>query len=109
MRLRTRPACSLRRSRRPRFASTALRLEYSPAKCLLVTNNKSNLKTEMSNPAGRPNSDIDVAASIVFLAGPGGVFYNEQILFPDGASCSRLQSKYIRLMTVHNVMAYLYS
>lgn len=46
--------------------------------------NKSKLNMEMSNPAGRPGSDTDMAASILFLAGPGGVFYNEQILFPDG-------------------------
>lgn len=25
-----------------------------------------------------------MAASVLFLAGPGGVFYNEQVLFPDG-------------------------
>ncbi|KAF2439527.1 NAD(P)-binding protein [Karstenula rhodostoma CBS 690.94] len=48
--------------------------------------NKSNLKMEMSNPAGRPGSDTDMAASILFLAGPGGVFYNEQVLFPDGGN-----------------------
>jgi hypothetical protein len=46
--------------------------------------NKSKIEGGMSNPAGRPGADSDMAASILFLAGPGGVFYNEQILFPDG-------------------------
>lgn len=47
-------------------------------------NNKSVLKTEMSNPAGRPGKDTDMAATVLFLAGPGGAFYNEQVLYPDG-------------------------
>lgn len=65
--------------------------------------NKSKLDMKMSNPAGkyflrphlssannvgRPGADTDMAASILFLAGPGGVFYNEQILFPDGGEYS---------------------
>jgi hypothetical protein len=25
-----------------------------------------------------------MAATVLFLAGPGGVFYNEQIVYPDG-------------------------
>ncbi|KAL8885671.1 MAG: hypothetical protein Q9192_006607 [Flavoplaca navasiana] len=39
---------------------------------------KSELKPESSNPAGRPGSDSDMAACILFLAGPGGVFLNGQ-------------------------------
>ncbi|KAF2204335.1 NAD(P)-binding protein [Delitschia confertaspora ATCC 74209] len=46
--------------------------------------NKSVMNTEMSNPAGRPGNDFDMASTILFLAGPAGVFYNEQILYPDG-------------------------
>jgi hypothetical protein len=38
---------------------------------------------------GRPGNDYDMAATILFLAGPGGVFYNEQILFPDGGKFIR--------------------
>jgi NAD(P)-dependent dehydrogenase (short-subunit alcohol dehydrogenase family) len=34
----------------------------------------------------RPGKDSDMAASILMLAGPGGVFYNEQILYPDGGN-----------------------
>lgn len=48
--------------------------------------NKSVIKGEISNPAGRPGKDSDMAASVLLLAGPGGVFYNEQILYPDGGS-----------------------
>lgn len=66
--------------------------------------NKSKLDMSMSNPAGkqeflsasledvtdacagsgRPGSDSDMAACILFLAGPGGVFLNSQVLYPDG-------------------------
>ena len=48
--------------------------------------NKSVIEGGMSNPAGRPGKDSDMAASILMLAGPGGVFYNEQILYPDGGN-----------------------
>lgn len=46
--------------------------------------NKSTLDMELSNPAGRTGVDSDMAATILFLAGKGGVYYNEQILYPDG-------------------------
>jgi len=46
--------------------------------------NKSTLDMQLSNPAGRTGIDSDMAASILFLAGKGGIFYNEQILYPDG-------------------------
>jgi hypothetical protein len=36
--------------------------------------NKSEIKSGMSNPAGRPGKDTDMAATVLFLAGPGGVF-----------------------------------
>ena len=48
--------------------------------------NKSNLDRQIGNPAGRPGHDSDMGATILFLAGPGGVFYNHQILYPDGGS-----------------------
>lgn len=48
--------------------------------------NKSKLEMEASNPAKRPGHDSDMAASILFLAGKGGLFYNEQFLYPDGGS-----------------------
>ncbi|KAL8849873.1 MAG: hypothetical protein Q9221_005139 [Calogaya cf. arnoldii] len=47
---------------------------------------KSELNPESSNPAGRPGSDSDMAACILFLAGPGGVFLNAQVLYPDGGN-----------------------
>jgi len=48
--------------------------------------NKSNLDRQIGNPAKRPGHDSDMGATILFLAGPGGVFYNHQILYPDGGS-----------------------
>jgi NAD(P)-dependent dehydrogenase (short-subunit alcohol dehydrogenase family) len=48
--------------------------------------NKSRIESGMSNPAGRPGADTDMAATVLMLAGPGGVFYNEQVLYPDGGS-----------------------
>jgi NAD(P)-dependent dehydrogenase (short-subunit alcohol dehydrogenase family) len=48
--------------------------------------NKSELDMRSYNPAGRKGHDSDMAATILFLAGRGGVFYNEQILYPDGGN-----------------------
>ncbi|KAL8815859.1 MAG: hypothetical protein Q9223_005043 [Gallowayella weberi] len=47
---------------------------------------KSELEPKLSNPAGRPGSDSDMAACILFLAGPGGLFLNSQVLYPDGGT-----------------------
>lgn len=47
---------------------------------------KSEIEGGSSNPAGRPGSDSDMGACILFLAGPGGVFMNNQILYPDGGN-----------------------
>jgi NAD(P)-dependent dehydrogenase (short-subunit alcohol dehydrogenase family) len=46
--------------------------------------NKSKIEKKMSNPAGRPGHDTDMAATILFLVGKGGLFYNGQIVYPDG-------------------------
>ncbi|KAF2172461.1 hypothetical protein M409DRAFT_63140 [Zasmidium cellare ATCC 36951] len=48
--------------------------------------NKSELDMRSYNPAGRKGEDSDMGATILFLAGKGGVFYNEQILYPDGGN-----------------------
>lgn len=45
---------------------------------------KSQLDMSASNPAGRKGEDTDMAATILMLAGRGGVFYNHQIMIPDG-------------------------
>lgn len=45
---------------------------------------KSELESEASNPAGRYGHDTDMGACILFLAGPGGVFLNGQVVYPDG-------------------------
>ncbi|KAI1042504.1 hypothetical protein LB505_010899 [Fusarium chuoi] len=46
--------------------------------------NKSNIDKKITSPAGRPGHDTDMAATILFLAGKGGLFYNGQIVYPDG-------------------------
>jgi len=48
--------------------------------------NKSKIEKKMSNPAGRPGNDSDMAATILFLVGKGGLFYNGQIVYPDGGN-----------------------
>lgn len=48
--------------------------------------NKSTIDMSSSNPAGRKGKDTDMAANILFLAGKGGVFQNENILYPDGGN-----------------------
>lgn len=48
--------------------------------------NKSVIDTKMSNPAGRPGKDTDMAATVLLLAGRGGVFFNDQVLHPDGGN-----------------------
>ncbi|KAF2801422.1 NAD(P)-binding protein [Mytilinidion resinicola] len=48
--------------------------------------NKSVIDKKLSNPAGRPGRDTGMAATVLMLAGKGGVFYNEQIMYPDGGS-----------------------
>ncbi|KAF2099475.1 NAD(P)-binding protein [Rhizodiscina lignyota] len=48
--------------------------------------NKSEIDKPPANPAGRTGADSDMAATVLFLAGPGGLFYNEQFLYPDGGS-----------------------
>ncbi|KUI70911.1 Rhamnolipids biosynthesis 3-oxoacyl-[acyl-carrier-protein] reductase [Cytospora mali] len=48
--------------------------------------NKSQLDVKSTNPAGRTGQDSDMAATILFLAGKSGLFYNGQVLYPDGGS-----------------------
>jgi len=48
--------------------------------------NKSEMDMTSANPAGRKGHDTDMAATILMLAGRGGTFYNEQIMYPDGGN-----------------------
>ena len=49
------------------------------------TDQKSKLeKMAMPNVAGRPGHETDMAATILLLAGRGGSYYYNQILYPDG-------------------------
>lgn len=45
---------------------------------------KSVLERKPKNLAGRAGCETDIAATVLFLAGPGGTYYNHQILFLDG-------------------------
>ena len=36
------------------------------------------------SPKGRHGHDTDMGACILYLAGPGGVFLNGQVIYPDG-------------------------
>jgi len=56
-------------------------------------NNKSELPGFGEGlPAGRAGKDEDMAASVLFLAGQGGVFYNGQIIAPDGGNLLKTAS-----------------
>ncbi|KAI1611017.1 short chain dehydrogenase/reductase [Exophiala viscosa] len=45
---------------------------------------KSELSSELSNPAGRGGGDADMAATILYLVGKGGMFLNNQLIHPEG-------------------------
>ncbi|KAJ8071990.1 hypothetical protein PM082_015548 [Marasmius tenuissimus] len=47
---------------------------------------KNTLDQTMKTPARRPGEDSDMAGTILFLAGKGGLFYNGQILYPEGGT-----------------------
>lgn len=47
---------------------------------------KSEIDKKLSNPAGRPGNDADMAACVLYLAGPGGLFLNSQVIYPDGGN-----------------------
>ncbi|PSR94163.1 hypothetical protein BD289DRAFT_385535 [Coniella lustricola] len=48
--------------------------------------NKNVLNAKVTNPSGRTGLDSDMASTILFLAGKSGLFYNGQILYPDGGT-----------------------
>ena len=50
---------------------------------------KSILTRATTNAVGRAGHEIDMAATILFLAGRGGTFYTAQTLFPDGGELFR--------------------
>lgn len=47
---------------------------------------KTEMDTDAGNPVGRKGQDSDMAATILMLAGRGGAFYTDQIMYPDGGS-----------------------
>ncbi|KAI9819469.1 MAG: hypothetical protein M1827_006917 [Pycnora praestabilis] len=46
----------------------------------------SKMDFSSGNPAGRKGSVHDMAACLLYLAGPGGVFLNSQVIYPDGGN-----------------------
>ena len=55
--------------------------------------NKSELSSKLGNPAGRGGSDAEMAATLLYLAGPGGLFCNGEVIHPDVGrigSCKRV-------------------
>ena len=54
---------------------------------------KSKLTRAVTNAVGRAGHEIDMAATILFLAGRGGTFYTAQTLLPDGGT-SCLKAKW---------------
>lgn len=54
---------------------------------------KSTLSRAVTNAVGRAGHEIDMAATMLFLAGRGGTFYTAQTLFPDGGELSRRGKK----------------
>lgn len=44
---------------------------------------KSELSEGLGNPAGRGGADSEMAATILYLAGPGGLFCNGEVIHPD--------------------------
>jgi len=45
---------------------------------------KSELSSKLSNPSGRGGGDADMAATILYLVGKGGLFLNNQLIHPEG-------------------------
>ncbi|KAK5098651.1 hypothetical protein LTR70_002540 [Exophiala xenobiotica] len=48
--------------------------------------NKSELSSKLGNPSGRGGSDAEMAATLLYLAGPGGLFCNGEVIHPDGGN-----------------------
>ena len=46
--------------------------------------NKSIIEKSLNCPAGRPGTEEDMAAAVLYLTGIGGVYVNGQTLYPDG-------------------------
>jgi NAD(P)-dependent dehydrogenase (short-subunit alcohol dehydrogenase family) len=51
-------------------------------------NQKSEMKSEASNPSGRYGSEEDMGNCVLFLAGPASTWLNGQIVYPDGGKYS---------------------
>jgi len=54
--------------------------------------NKSELSSKLGNPSGRGGSDAEMAATLLYLAGPGGLFCNGEVIHPDVSKIPNLLS-----------------
>jgi NAD(P)-dependent dehydrogenase (short-subunit alcohol dehydrogenase family) len=68
--------------------------------------NKSSITRKVANAAGRPGNDTDMAATILFLVGNGGLFYNGQIVYPDGGKFSHYVVRDIDTKYFNRVYSY---
>lgn len=67
---------------RIRNQSSRLTLAFLQVRCQWVSPYIRSHESDVLT--GRPGNDMDMAACILYLAGPGGVFLNGQIIFTDG-------------------------
>lgn len=57
--------------------------------------NKSELSSKLGNPAGRGGSDAEMAATLLYLAGPGGLFCNGEVIHPDVSISNALRPRHV--------------
>jgi len=60
--------------------------------------NKSELSSKLGNPAGRGGSDAEMAATVLYLAGPGGLFCNGEVIHPDVSRANAGEMMHILIM-----------
>lgn len=65
--------------------------------------NKSELSSKLGNPAGRGGSDAEMAATILYLAGPGGLFCNGEVIHPDVSIRRSVWSSYYVYMRLNAI------
>ena len=64
------------------------------------TAQKSELSSKIGNSTGRGGADSDMASSILFLVSPAGLFYNNQLLHPEGGQMLNIQQHYRNMLSL---------